>query len=571
MNAAGLTRPVHVGRASAESAPVAVEVVISHDWRRQLRRERYIVVAIPAVRLDLITFRSQKAGSSGPSFLWFYYEVVTNETPENPQSIPPVPPAVPDSEGTPPEAAVTDETAGQHVFGGTLSSDSAESPAASTPEPVVAPEQAPAPEQVVEPEAEQVIEPAPVSDAPPAQEYPPAAPQYPGSTPAPAAPAYPGAAPAYDAQSLATDPNAPASYPNGAAVPPNGPQGYSVDGYPAGAYAYPGAAPAPKKPMSKGLLWGIIGGAVALVLLIAAVIVVPALLRGPAQTASGVVEEYLTALSEGDAETALALVDSYTDDSLLTDEVLAASLELAPITDIVVEESEAASGEYETVVSASFAIGGETIERDFTVWKYSEDLKIGDGLVSASLSNFAGLGLTVNGAEPGDEYTDLFPGTYELALAYEEFTVDSEADTFTVATDDDTELFYEVAPILSEDGAATFRSLVRTAVEECVAMKTLTTPCGLDIDGIDLQGYTAVDGTVTRTITAEGQKTLDSMEPEVNYSAPTLVSTYDSPEIDTTLQGTKDGVTAEFEVWFGGSMGSPSVDFSEDTPTVIWE
>lgn len=475
---------------------------------------------------------------------------MTNETPETP-------------EPTPPNAPET--AAGQHGFDGTFSSDDAASTDAA---PGFAPVAEPAPEPIVDPAAEPVV--APIDDASvaPAHEAP-AHPQTAlGGHELPGAPTL-QPAPAYQA-ATGYDPNATQGYPGTApAHDPNATQGYPVGGYPPGAYS---AAPtAPKKPMSKGLLFGIIGGAAAFVLLIAAVIVVPILLRGAAPTASEAVEKYLTALSEGDAETALTLIETYADTSLLTDEVLGASLDLAPITDIVVEESEDAS-EYEATVSASFAVGGETIERDFTAYNSSEEgWLISDGLVMATLSNFDGLGLTVNGVEPGDSSTSLFPGAYRLALGYEEFALDADTDTFTLTTDADSELFWDIYPVLTDDGAATFRSLVRTAIEECVAMKTLTTPCGMDITDIDLSGHTPVDGSVTRTITSDGLATLDSMVPEVDYSTPTLVSTYDTPDVEMTLQGTKDGTTSEFEVWFGGYMDTPSVDFSQETPTVTWD
>jgi hypothetical protein len=478
---------------------------------------------------------------------------VTNETPENAQTAP----------SNAPEP-VNDDAAGQHGFDGTFSSDAAvpdAAPESAAPSEVAAePASVPAPEPAVAPAAEPVVAPvqepviAPANAAP---EYPPAA----GGHELPGAPAHPDAAQAAPAY--------PGAYQAAPGYDPNAPQGYPAGGYPPG--AYPAAPAAPKKPMSKGLLFGIIGGAAALVLLIAAVIIVPSLLRAAAPTASEAVEKYLTALSEGDAETALTFVETYADDSLLTDEVLAASLELAPITDIVVEESEDAS-EYEATVSASFAVGEETIEREFTAYNSSDDQwLISDGLVMATLSNFEGLDLTVNGAEPADSSTSLFPGAYQLALGYEEFALDSDTDTFTLTTDADSELFWDIYPVLTDDGAATFRSLVRAAIEECVAMKTLSTPCGMDITDIDLSGSTPVDGTVTRTITSEGQATLDSMTAEVDYSTPTLVSTYDTPDVDMTLQGTKDGVTSEYEVWFGGYMDTPSVDFAQETPTVTWD
>src|SRR5690606_39447273 len=49
---------------------------------------------------------------------------------------------------------------------------------------------------------------------------------------------------------------------------------------------------------------------------------------------------FLTALADGDAETAARLAAAESNEPLLTDEVLARSLELAPITGIAVESGE---------------------------------------------------------------------------------------------------------------------------------------------------------------------------------------------------------------------------------------
>ncbi len=380
----------------------------------------------------------------------------------------------------------------------------------------------------------------------------------PGTVPAqpyPGAPGQPYAAAAYPA---GYDPNAPAYDPNApGGVPPYG--------------GYPAAAPAPRKPLSKGALFGIIGGAAAVVLIIAAALIVPAILRGPAITASDVVEDYLTALSEGDAEAALEYVETYGDDALLTDEVLAASLQLGAIDDIVVEEV-SDGNEFETSVPVTFTIGGEEVSRDFLVYSYlgdDDDWHIADGLISVSgFYGFEGLGLTVNGAE-APENAAVFPGTYELAVGVEQFAIEGDTTTFVVASDADAEALWDLRPTLTEDGVAQFRSLVRASVEECVAMNTLTTPCGLDLTGIDLDGATAVDGTVTRTITAEGQATLDSMTAEV--SSGSIVTSYDSVDIDMTLQGDQGGSRLDFEVLFGGYLNSPKVDFAAETPAVTWE
>lgn len=319
--------------------------------------------------------------------------------------------------------------------------------------------------------------------------------------------------------------------------------------------------------VSKGALFGIVGGAVAVVLIVAAAIVVPSLLRGPALSASDVVEDYLTALSEGDAEAALEYVTAY-DDALLTDEVLAASRDRAPIADIEVGEAQGTAEQ--SIVPVSFTIGGEAVSRDFEVWHYGDDWQIYDGLVFAGFDGFDGLGLTVNGVEVGAQ-TYLFPGSYQLAVSQDQFAVSGDVDTFTVVEARDGEALYELHPVLTYDGAATFRELVRASLQECIAMTSLSTPCGMDIADIDLNGYAPVEGSVTRTLTADGEAALKSLEAEVDYRDPTLVSTWDSIDVDMTLEGEKDGEKAEFEVWFGGYVGTPSVDFSEEDPTVTWE
>ena len=198
-----------------------------------------------------------------------------------------------------------------------------------------------------------------------------------------------------------------------------------------------------------------------------------------------------------------------------------------------------------------------------------DEWQIADGLISmAGFYGFEGLGLTVNGAE-APETAYVFPGTYELAVGVEEFTIEGDTTTFVVSSDADAEVLWDLRPVLTEEGTAQFRSLVRASVEECVAMKTLTTPCGLDLTDIDLDGATPVDGTVTRTITAEGQSTLDTLTAEV--SSGSIVTTYDSVDVEMTLQGDQGGTRAEFEVWFGGYLNSPTVDFAAETPTVVWE
>ncbi|MFK4762532.1 hypothetical protein ACI3KS_16515 [Microbacterium sp. ZW T5_45] len=403
--------------------------------------------------------------------------------------------------------------------------------------------------------------------------------------------AYPGqpqdpngyAQPAYPGQPQDPNAYAQAAYP-GQVQDPNAYPGASPAD-PNAAYPAYGAAPAgPKKPMSKGLLFGLIGGGVAVVLIIAAAIIIPIVTRGPeagpggggtapaASSPSEFVEGYLTALSEGDAEAALEYVDSNYGEDLLTDDVLAASLELNPIGDIEIGEKESENDYGDTIVDASFTIGDTTIERTFQVYEaYGDegDYEIVDGLVSFSAPyGFEGLDLTVNGAAAPAEYTSVFPGTYAFAVGIDAFAIDGES-TFILGNDGDGDDLYSVKPVLSEAGTAKFRELVSASFNECLASKSLSTPCGMDVSAMSQDGYTPIDGTITRTIDAEAQAKIANLAPTVSERA--IVTTYDYWSVDITLDGTNGSSTSQFEVLFGASVLSPKVDFSAETPAVIWE
>jgi hypothetical protein len=473
-----------------------------------------------------------------------------------------------------------------------------------------APPIAPEPVQPPPPYQPEPVQPEPVQPPAPYEPEPVQPPSFdPNANPAP--PAYPGAAPSgapadpYSAPAQG-DPYAyPAAAPTEPYAPASGPQSYPAaaqgdtqqyptapqgdpSGYPAAAAAsYPGApvdpnaphpgaypaagfAPAPKKPMSKGLLFGLIGGGAVVVLAIAAAVIVPIVTRPAKPSASEYVEQYLTALADGDAETAITYVENYGEDDLLTADVLKESLKLGKIDKIKVgKETE---GDYgDTQVPVTFTIGDTKVERTFDVNPSYDgtELTIVDGLVSFSgLYGFEGLGLTVNGAEAPTDSVYVFPGTYQLAVGPEEFAIEGES-TLVVASDDDTEALYEVKPILSEAGTASFREMVKASFAECLAMKTLDTPCGMNTSTMSQDGYTPVDGTVTRTIDAENQSKLDNLEPYVSERA--IVTTYDYWSVDITLEASNGSSTEPFEVLFGGEVLTPKVDFSAEKPSVVWE
>lgn len=455
--------------------------------------------------------------------------------------------------------------------------------AADAPEQTTWPEQATAPEQT-----------APEQAAPGYPGIPPAAPEQ-------AAPGNPGIVPApADPMQTLPGPNTAGYLPGGHQLPTGEPQptpfdpdrGYAPGPVPAPSPLDPAFAPGPfpepnpegfgpNKKLPTGALVGIIAGGIIAVLVLAAVIIIPLANRGGGGGAGGdspapksstpeeFVEGYLNALAEGDAEAAMTYIDtsSYSTE-LLTDDVLKASLELGAIDDIEVGKAE--EGDYgDIVVSATFTIGGKEVTREFEMYQseYDGDITMYDGAARVSTYSFDDIGLTVNGVEASDDAL-VFPGTYEFGTTFEEFAIEGES-TLVIADEKSEEALISLRPVLSEEGIATFRELVTASLRECLAMKTLSTPCGMDVTGLEKDGYSAVDGTVARVLTAEGEATLAALEGEVSDRA--VVTVYESLSIDITLEGQNAaGERGGFRTFSSGLL-TPKIDFAAETPTVVWE
>lgn len=336
---------------------------------------------------------------------------------------------------------------------------------------------------------------------------------------------------------------------------------------------------APKKGLGTGALLGIVGGGLVLLIVLALLVVVG--IRslagssdepeaggelGPADT----VTSYLSALSEGDSALALTFIGEPEDSTLLTDEVLAASLDRSPIADIeiVSDESDEMSGD----VTASYTLGGEPITASYGVQDYDRDgvWTISGGLSYLSLAKFAGLGLTVNGQEVDVEQTQVFPGSYEFAMADEDYAITGEP-VVTVTTPFESADLGDLSPGLSESAVETFRALVTAEVDACVASTTLAAGCGLELQPTLSDGTQMAEGTIVRTLSADTITTLGSMVPKLSYDNPTLAQGEFLGGVTVAGTCTKNGATGSCSVLFGPSLGRPSVDMSAETPTVLWD
>lgn len=357
-------------------------------------------------------------------------------------------------------------------------------------------------------------------------------------------------------------------------------------GYPG---AQQGAAVAERKGLSKGALFGIIGGAVAA--LLAIILVVAFAFNGggggggggvlkaktPQGQAAATVENFLTALSKADSKTAYKSLTSTDKSKLTSDAALKKSQELAPITNIVVD-TEGITGGTDSdpyiVVPVSFDLGDENVSRTFKLMSTGSsgkgDWRILDGMLSLSTLSFKGLKPSVNGISITDDFVRVFPGAYEIELGVQQFEIDGDTNVFPMVSNDDASAQISARAKLTEEATQTFREMVRASLAECTAMKTLSTPCGMDLTKGFSSGEQAVDGTVTRTLTPEGDAALNNLTARSSPSAPTVVTASGSIRVSIETDVVKDGKTSHFSVLFGAPLLTPTVDFGAETPKVTW-
>lgn len=207
-------------------------------------------------------------------------------------------------------------------------------------------------------------------------------------------------------------------------------------------------------------------------------------------------EAYMEAVAAGDAAAALALTDidlddegEYSDYSLLTDEQLAASRELAPLSEIVVYDAEV-DPEYSWSGAASVSLlrGEEVVELRLEMHEtYDEDLPwaVSPGADRLRLSDYEFGNLTPRiGGESvrtGRSYL-LFPGSY--ALTVDEAHVVAASEGAFAVRDGDTTVVTAPMPddvslraALTNSAASAYRVAVEDALAACAASAGVHVPC----------------------------------------------------------------------------------------------
>jgi hypothetical protein len=252
---------------------------------------------------------------------------------------------------------------------------------------------------------------------------------------------YPPQSPAgYPQQPAAGSPDTASGYTFGPFAPDQQPAGWGGGPQP-GPYGGPsGYSPGRAQPepprrgsgaSSKGKILLVVGAAALAVLLMAVIAVVVATRDAPsaqggqgaggqqtnssqggASRPSDAVAAYLQALAAGDATTALSYAaDPAPTGPLLTNEVLAASLERAPLTGIdvpVVEDQNAKS------VSATYSLGSSAVSESFDVVKVGDVWKISRAVKDLDISFIVdgSVPVKINGVKVTEDSVAVLPGSY---------------------------------------------------------------------------------------------------------------------------------------------------------------
>ncbi|MGO1166054.1 MAG: hypothetical protein ACTMHL_05490 [Janibacter sp.] len=290
------------------------------------------------------------------------------------------------------------------------------------------------------------------------------------------------------------------------------------------------------------------------------------------EAASEVVTDYMDALVEGDASSAIDLVQTSGRESVLSERAYEQALESAPVDDVVVKETRL-DDEMSGTVGVTFTVGGESAQESISVHDYDRDGQWEMIPPTAQMeppTPLQGLGVKLNGEEiDDDDVLLLLPGTYEVGVDSPHYAL-SGTSSMEVTTSSGAPSWPE--PSLSSSGTAAFREAVREEVDSCMEQKTLKAGCGLGTvpDTDRQQGWKMVDGTVKRSLTSGTEKKLKTMKPDAGSSDPTSVEGPVVGGVDTTMSCTKDGQTGECELFINAVVGAPTVDMTVKEPTVDW-
>ncbi|MDN5763189.1 MAG: hypothetical protein L0H41_12855 [Microlunatus sp.] len=408
-------------------------------------------------------------------------------------------------------------------------------------------------------------------------------PQQPGQPNQPWQPGQPGPSfggPSYSGPYNQPTPSGPYPPQQGSGPYGPGPGGPGAPGGPPGPYGgYQPGQPQPPKKSNKTPI--IIGAAVLALVLIGTIVGVavtrsnndPTTTDPPGGTAtsappaeaklpSDAVRGFLEALATGDAQTALTYAQTAPGDTtFLTDEVLAESNKLAPITGIDVPE---VNDEYAYSVDAAYKMGSQVVDAKFPVEKAGQVWKLREVAFDLDVSSRRSktLPLVINGVTVEADSLRLFPGSYEFTTGNKNIDY-GKSNVLTVQSPADYPRgISDIKPTLTSTGEKVFTSAVEDNIKSCVKSKKLKNP-GCPNNLSKVSGGKPDDGTLKWTYNKDA---LDNMKVRLDYQNPAKAasSVYLGFKATAKCDGSPCRITQ-----FGAPK--PAANLLREPIKVVWE
>jgi hypothetical protein len=282
---------------------------------------------------------------------------------------------------------------------------------------------------------------------------------------------------------------------------------------------------------------------------------------------SDAVKAYLEAIASGNAEAAIALSDTApTDATFLTDEVLQASNKLAPITEIEVPEVD---DEYAYRVAASFKLGKQQVDENFSVTKAGDTWKLREGFNDIDLSSRSrNFPLIINGVQAKTTKVRLFPGAYQFTTGSENVSWGEDNVLIVQSPSEYPRGISDLKPTVTAKGEKAFEDAVSASLDNCLKSKKLTNPgCPNNIDPKRLNSsYKIKDGTL-KWEASRKDAALEDMTIRLEYSNPSIASAFLS--LSLTAQADCDGYSGTCTVYPYRSA-QPRANLVSGTLKVTW-
>ena len=215
---------------------------------------------------------------------------------------------------------------------------------------------------------------------------------------------------------------------------------------------------------------GVVAGIMVVVLVVGLIVIatnsVPGTAPVAARTPEQVVEKFFDALQEHDAEAAIALQAGEVPASeLLTDEVLRRSQEIAPISDVSVKQTGAAS------VHVTYRLGDEEAQADFPVVQNQDgDWQLAHVTTTVQVARPTNVPVLINDVELTTDSVEAFPGAYLMTTSLTR--IEYDAEPFLVQGPESFPVL-EPQPRLSAEGITAFRENVEEALAACMERREL--------------------------------------------------------------------------------------------------